>query len=513
MSVRNGWQTFVTIFQSSRLRLGKPEIKASNIQQFRPEFTLKEMFTAACYQFVKSIGKTTLHATPSLDEKDNVKMFQLVVKTKRRSFIFWEKSDFRPTEFQLTDVMMVQKPLGISTQQTDLVSEFNRTSKVSLKGKIGAEISKEILDVELEAKDTLTLDIKFGKVKKVEIREQELIDSLTNRSINMDHPYIQQIRSDKSKVLCIITGVASLPDGGTIHRVTDADIEATSKVKVFKDISGSTGAEYLKDRDIGLSCNTAVAYNVHELNVEKRTGQLQLVLAQGHHGGFCDCIGYDEVDAQAVPSGAVDVSHPQIRQLDKDLEQVRNIFAGITSMDDKTRAELNKKLFELMKIPRDLVLLSDLVDETEKGKQLSLTLIDLANKLISPQDVWLYLLTRAGFILDGEDLKPPHQSDPALAMYGELLDAASMLDDEMMDMVSTFPPHCAQPMLTLLAEGMKGREVKDPSVLKAVLSDPTSMKMLLDLEFRLENDVIDAPVELPYTIDEVYWLIFALYGK
>ncbi|WAR09990.1 hypothetical protein MAR_035066 [Mya arenaria] len=315
--------------QSSRLRLGKPEIKASNIQQFRPEFTLKEMFTAACYQFVKSIGKTTLHATPSLDEKDNVKMFQLVVKTKRRSFIFWEKSDFRPTEFQLTDVMMVQKPLGISTQQTDLVSEFNRTSKVSLKGKIGAEISKEILD--------------------------------------------------------------------------------------------------------------------------------------------------------------------------KDLEQVRNIFAGITSMDDKTRAELNKKLFELMKIPRDLVLLSDLVDETEKGKQLSLTLIDLANKLISPQD--------------GEDLKPPHQSDPALAMYGELLDAASMLDDEMMDMVSTFPPHCAQPMLTLLAEGMKGREVKDPSVLKAVLSDPTSMKMLLDLEFRLENDVIDAPVELPYTIDEVYWLIFALYGK
>ena len=46
-------------------------------------------------------------------------------------------------------------------------------------------------------------------------------------------------------------------------------------------MSGSTGVEYVKDRDIGLSPNTAVAYNVHELNVDKRSGEMQLVLAQG----------------------------------------------------------------------------------------------------------------------------------------------------------------------------------------------------------------------------------------
>jgi len=38
-----------------------------------------------------------------------------------------------------------------------------------------------LLDVELEAKDTLTLDIKFGQVNKREISEQQLIDDLKHR--------------------------------------------------------------------------------------------------------------------------------------------------------------------------------------------------------------------------------------------------------------------------------------------------------------------------------------------
>ena len=43
---------------------------------------------------------------------------------------------------------MDRKPLVTALVDTDLVAEFNRTSKVSLKGKLGAEICKEILGME-----------------------------------------------------------------------------------------------------------------------------------------------------------------------------------------------------------------------------------------------------------------------------------------------------------------------------------------------------------------------------
>ena len=59
------------------------------------------MFSAACYQFSKSVGKKTLHPTPSIDEKDNIKPFQLVVKSTKRKFIFFEKAHYHSTEFQV----------------------------------------------------------------------------------------------------------------------------------------------------------------------------------------------------------------------------------------------------------------------------------------------------------------------------------------------------------------------------------------------------------------------------
>jgi hypothetical protein len=48
----------------------------------------------------------------------------------------------------------------------------------------------------------------------------------------MDHPYIRQIQMDSHKSLCLITGVACLKNGGTIHRETDIDTEASLKASV-----------------------------------------------------------------------------------------------------------------------------------------------------------------------------------------------------------------------------------------------------------------------------------------
>lgn len=52
----------------------------------------------------------------------------------------------------------------------------------------------------------------------------------------MDHQYIKQIRENKKKSLCVITGVHFLPNGGTIHRDQDMDAKAELKANVSLEI-------------------------------------------------------------------------------------------------------------------------------------------------------------------------------------------------------------------------------------------------------------------------------------
>ncbi|KAH3748363.1 hypothetical protein DPMN_182807, partial [Dreissena polymorpha] len=468
----------------------------------RGESSTINMFTAACQQFVKSIGKTTLHATPSLDEKDNVKMFQVVLKSKRRRFIFWEKSVFRPSEFQLTDMMVDRKPLNVKMTTTDLVQEFNRTSKLSLKGKIGAEICKEIIDVELDANDTITLDIKFGSVKKQELGEQDMIDELSDRHINMEHPYVRQIRKDKRNSLCLISGVALLPDGGTIHRVTDEDLEAIAKAAPLK-ANGSAGVEYVKDRDIRLAKDTAVAYNVQELDIDTNTGAIQLVLTGGKTGGgFRACVGYDEVDA-----GTGDVS------VDFQLDHAREVFAYFLDLDPKTRSEVNKNLLKLMEYPRDVDVIADLLNNIEAGQEVNNSVSDLAKRVVSPREVWQYVLEQAGFSVDDDSLVIP-KSKERVSMFGEFFDAATVVEESLLKLLTSLSASNAENMLLVLKSGIQRAPVTVKNIVAEVLSDKTSHKMLEHLKYHLDElGVIAPPAEMPFCIDALYWIVFALYGK
>ena len=101
MLFKSGLRKILNLFQNPSVKIRKPEVKASGLQHMREEISVKSMFAAASYQFARSVGKNTLHPVPSIDEKDNVKPFQLVVKTKKRKFIFFEKANFNPTEFQV----------------------------------------------------------------------------------------------------------------------------------------------------------------------------------------------------------------------------------------------------------------------------------------------------------------------------------------------------------------------------------------------------------------------------
>lgn len=513
MQIRSGWQQFLALFQNTSIQIGKPEVKATGLKHMRPEITVKNMFAAASYQFTKSVGKNTLHPVPSIDETDNVKPFQLVIKSKKRKFVIFEKAVFRPTEFQLTDVMIDNEAFKTKAVECPLMSEYNRTTKLSLKGKFGAEISKEILDAELEATDTISLAIKFGRVMKWEVNEPELLTELSAKNINMDHPYIRQIRQDSRKSLCLITGVTVLPDGGTIHRVSELDTDASLKASFVKGAAASTGSTYSKDRDIGLAPNTPIAFNIHELNVDKKTGAMQLVLAKGSHGGFKDCIGYDEVDAQCIGSDRPDQGYQNRRQIEIDLGHPKKIFSPLFDLSPVDRSQLNGWLLQLMAIPRDMVVLSDLLDDVERGQQIQVKIADLKEKFLSVDNVWLEILRFVEFQVKDSSLCHPEALSDKLHALGEFLDAATMLDDDMLDLLREMPARAAEPMLQVLHEGIKGLAVKDPQIVKSLLGNSACLKILLDLQFRIQDDIFEAPVDLIYTIDEVYWVIFALYGN
>ena len=55
---------------------------------------------------------------------------------------------------------------------------------------------------------------------------------ILNRRINLNHPYIRQIREDESKTLCVVTSVANLKYGGVIKKRSSIDLSATAKAKV-----------------------------------------------------------------------------------------------------------------------------------------------------------------------------------------------------------------------------------------------------------------------------------------
>ena len=45
----------------------------------------------------------------------------------------------------------------------------------------------------------------------------------------MDHPFIREVRNDQKKVLCVITGVSVLDNGGTLQRCSN---EAKSSINL-----------------------------------------------------------------------------------------------------------------------------------------------------------------------------------------------------------------------------------------------------------------------------------------
>ena len=57
--------------------------------------------------------------------------------------------------------------------------------------------------------------------------------------------------------------------------------------------------------------------------------------------------------------------------------------------------------------------------------------------------------------------------------------------------------------------------MSDDGLVENLTKDPEAshMKLLQELRFRITPAEIKAPAELPYYIDEIYWVLTALWGQ
>lgn len=470
------------------------------------------MYSAACFQFTKSVGKHTLKPVPSIDEKDNIKPFQLVIKKEKKQFIFFEKAYYTPTDFQLTDILTDLTPLQTKPFTNPMLQGYSRNAKISLKGRFGADIGRELFDAELKSCDAITLEIQFGLVTKLEISEPELLSELEKRSVNLEHPYIRDIILDKRNVLCVITGVALLPNGGTIHRMAAYDASANFSSSISKVLNADGDATFTKDKDLQLAPNTPLAYNIHELIVDKNTGAIKLVLAAGVHGGFKDLAEYDEPDGTSV-----NVYVPQYRlqhahQLAEDLKHPEKVFNCVFTLEPSVRCELNSNLLKLMSMSRDMIVLSNILEKAESKELKEMELEDVKKTFLSEDDSWMFVLEFVGLISNGKLIQSSTLSEKFEAI-AEFLDAATMLNDEMLERVRSLSQDLVQPMLIVLQEGIKGKPVNDFSIVGFLFKNTTSHELLQKLQFRLPDDrSVDAPLQLTESVEAVYWLLLALYG-
>ena len=136
------------------------------------------MFAATTYQVVKSLGKDTLTPVRSLDVADNIAPFSVVLKERRRRLIFWKRTQCLTTEFSLDNILLTPLPDEEKTQllRTFTLVKFDYETNFSLNGKLGVDLQKELLDVELDGSDSVTVSCSLGELFKEEANLQSFID-------------------------------------------------------------------------------------------------------------------------------------------------------------------------------------------------------------------------------------------------------------------------------------------------------------------------------------------------
>lgn len=141
------------------------------------------MFAATTHQVVKSLGKDTLTPVRSLDVADNIAPYSVVLKERRRRLIFWKRTQCLTTEFILDNILLTPLTDEEKSQllKTRTLAKFDYETNFSLNGKLGVDLTKELLDVELDGSDSVAVKSSLGELFKEEVNLQSFIDLTKTR--------------------------------------------------------------------------------------------------------------------------------------------------------------------------------------------------------------------------------------------------------------------------------------------------------------------------------------------
>ena len=144
------------------------------------------MFSAAVAHIVKEFGRDSLTPTPSLNKADDIQLFNLLIKHKKR--FFWQsKCRMEPLSFPLSNVLRQSvgdapvPPVAWKSlaRQRDL-GQYSFQLSTNMKGKLAVELMRDDI-ADLDGDNTIKCDANFSKLEKLYVSEYELGEALENQ--------------------------------------------------------------------------------------------------------------------------------------------------------------------------------------------------------------------------------------------------------------------------------------------------------------------------------------------
>lgn len=139
------------------------------------------MFSSTVDQVVKALGAGSLHGVKNVTTAHEVVPFAVVVKERKRKLLVLKKHSYSTTEFTLPDVLKGDSPDLARLLSKCTIADFLRSSKFSLKGKLGADLKKELAELDLNGDDTVTCQADLGDLEQVDVEVNELMKVLEDR--------------------------------------------------------------------------------------------------------------------------------------------------------------------------------------------------------------------------------------------------------------------------------------------------------------------------------------------
>ncbi|XP_063054572.1 gasdermin Eb isoform X2 [Engraulis encrasicolus] len=311
------------------------------------------MFSRATSLLLSEIDPDgSLIAVQRLNDADKLDPLAIVIKRRPSRLWFWKRTKYRPTGFNLNDVLTAGQSVQAEVKEVDFLKysgRFEDKGAASLEAETGS-----VFKAGLEGKGSSKLQCNFGALKKKEVDIRSLERDSQHKQLDLDHTLMSQLRRGRRSVcVCVRECVFNTQEcvvseeqeeSGSCNSILGA---TPAKIKVSVKQSGSLESD--NDVSLTIPACTTLAYSVIELEVD-HTGHYELCLVQELKGGF-------EVDGpEETPP--LTSTHHSIR---KELDCVCAELSPLCFEEAGTRAALLRLLCDIINMRQQ----SDALDTLE----------------------------------------------------------------------------------------------------------------------------------------------------